>query len=80
LVLRLRAGFIGKLAFPADFDWAADNFCISDVSRQRVERPDWLKQGLSTSKLDRRVPDQKAAIELANIIRQLWVGSGCSLK
>ena len=36
-------------------------------------RPLWPKQGPSTSKLDRRVSDQKAAKELANIIRQLRV-------
>jgi len=35
--------------------------------------PLWPKQGPSTSKLDRRVSDQKAAKELANIIKQLRV-------
>ena len=35
----------------------------------------WPKQSPSTSKLDRRVSDQKAAKELANIIRRLWVVS-----
>jgi hypothetical protein len=36
----------------------------------------WPKQGPSTSKLDLRVSDQKAAKELAKIIRQLWVENG----
>jgi hypothetical protein len=42
-------------------------------------RPVRPKQGLSTSKLDRRVSDQKAAKELAIIIRQLWVDTRNSI-
>jgi hypothetical protein len=41
------------------------------VGRPYVELNIRPKQGPSTSRLDRRVSDQKAAKELANIIRQL---------
>jgi len=40
-----------------------------------AQGPLWPKQDPSTSKLDRRVSDQKAAKELANIIRQLRVAT-----
>jgi hypothetical protein len=47
---------------------------ITDASGSTALPQKRPKQGLSTSKLDRRVSDQKAAKELAIIIRQLRVG------
>ncbi|MGB8148494.1 MAG: hypothetical protein WCF00_08935, partial [Azonexus sp.] len=76
-LLDCRSGRVARI--PVHQQRAAGNRRIAARVGPQTQGRLWPKQGPSTSKLDRRVSDQKAAKELANIIRQLRVESVSSV-